>query len=163
MTLGEGHLRPPIELSWRDIHRFVTESNHIEGIHDVNPNELTEFRRFINLRTITVEELERFVSVYQPEAKLRTKAGMDVRIGMYLPPRGGPGIAQDLEPLLDLANSSRADIAAFQVHVLYEKLHPFTDGNGRSGRMLWYHMMRGTELMSLGFLHAFYYQTLRNA
>lgn len=152
-----------IDIRQRDIERFVAESNRIEGINHVMPNELIEFRRFLDLSVITVEELERFVSVYQPDAKLRTGFGDDVRIGNFLPIAGGPEVKSQLEFLLGTANAARPDISAYQVHVLYEKLHPFTDGNGRSGRMLWYWMMRHTDLVSLGFLHAFYYQALRNA
>lgn len=45
----------------------------------------------------------------------------------------------------------------WEVHIAYEMLHPFTDGNGRSGRMLWAWQMRN---FPLDFLHTFYYQTL---
>jgi hypothetical protein len=48
-----------------------------------------------------------------------------------------------------------------EAHVRYETLHPFTDGNGRTGRALWYWMMVGSSRADLGFLHAFYYQTLK--
>jgi hypothetical protein len=50
------------------------------------------------------------------------------------------------------------------LHVEYEQLHPFTDGNGRSGRAMWLYAMkkcgRLEQGLNLGFLHAFYYQTL---
>ena len=50
---------------------------------------------------------------------------------------------------------------AWQTHNDYENLHPFTDGNGRSGRMLWAWQMRNDDdAMARGFLHTFYYQTL---
>ena len=45
----------------------------------------------------------------------------------------------------------------------YETLHPFMDGNGRSGRILWAWQMIEHNIapgLSLGFLHAYYYQTL---
>jgi len=60
-----------------------------------------------------------------------------------------------LENILVLAHYDRTH--AFEVHLDYEHLHPFTDGNGRSARMLWAWQMRE---FPLGFLHTFYYQAL---
>ena len=50
--------------------------------------------------------------------------------------------------------------SAYVLHCRYESLHPFTDGNGRSGRALWLWMMGGIEEAPLGFLHTWYYQSL---
>lgn len=135
---------------------FIRESNRIEGIYrDPTPEEVNEFDRFMKLDVITVDELNKFVSVYQPDAQLRDKKGLDVRIGNHIPPKGGPDIRIKLEELLKNANP----INSFSTHIKYEKLHPFTDGNGRSGRMLWAWQYGD---LSLGFLHRFYYQTLEN-
>lgn len=136
---------------------FVRESNRIEGIQrGPSAAEIGEFLRFMNLKTVTVEELNRFVSVYQPGAVLRDKAGLDVRVGRHIPPRGGPEIRTRLEGLLDCCIESDPHFT----HIQYETLHPFTDGNGRSGRMLWAWQMKE---FPLGFLHHFYYQTLQHS
>jgi hypothetical protein len=145
----KSHQAPPED----DIVKFVEESNRIEGIlRPPTPAELEEFKRFLALEEVTVEEMEHFVSVYQPGARLRDKLGLDVRVGGYLPPRGSPQIRDHLVDLL-----YDDEMSAHEQHVAYEALHPFTDGNGRSGRMLWAWRMK---TFPLGFLHSFYYQTL---
>lgn len=132
---------------------FVTESNRIEGIlRPPTPEEITEFVRFMALKEVTVREIEAFVKVYQPDARLRDKIGLNVRVGNYTPPMGSPEIRIQLGLLLN-----NHDFGAWTLHCMYEKIHPFTDGNGRSGRALWAWKMQD---LRLGFLHMFYYQTL---
>ena len=53
------------------------------------------------------------------------------------------------------------DASPFAVHVAYENLHPFMNGNGRSGRALWLWHMGGIEKVPLGFLRTWYYQSLQ--
>ena len=136
---------------------FIRENNRIENIHrDPLPAEIDEYDRFITLDEVTVTELERFVSVYQPGAVLRREIGLDVRVGRHMPPPGGHDIEVQLTSLLDNIDRMKPWVA----HVRYETIHPFTDCNGRSGRMLWAWTMLGHPFMDLGFLHAFYYQSL---
>jgi hypothetical protein len=139
----------------------VAESNRIEGIHrPPTVAEILEFDRFMALPHVTLDDLKQFVHVYQRGAQLRDRPGpgMNVVIGRHRPPLGGPEIQTELAVLLERCNFG--DISAFEAHVEYENLHPFTDGNGRSGRMLWYWMMRNSAAWKIGFLHRFYYQTL---
>lgn len=137
--------------------QFVAESNFIEGIlRKPTTAEVAEFERFMGLDYITVEEMERFVSVYQPGAKLRDKPGLNVCVGCYIPPKGGKEVRQLLQGIL----SSLEEHTPFQNHLSYERLHPFTDGNGRSGRILWAWNLGLSDALSLGFLHRFYYQAL---
>lgn len=138
------------------VENFIKESNRIEGIfREPTKDEVSEFHRFMELDKISISDLKQFVSIYQPNAVLRNKTGLDVMVGGHIPPRGGMKVVEELKSILDRANGQYDD--AYVTHVRYEHLHPFTDGNGRSGRMLWAWQFRD---LRLGFLHRFYYQTL---
>jgi hypothetical protein len=119
---------------------FIRESNRIEGIRrDPTDEEITAHEILLDLEEVSVADLEAFVARVQPGAVLR-RGGQNVRVGDYLPPNGGP---------------------LYKTHIDYELLHPFTDGNGRSGRALWLWLRGGNA--PLNFLHTFYYQTLQAA
>lgn len=136
------------------MNKFIQESNRIEGIvRDPTEQEEAEYERFMALDAVTLEDCERFVYVYQPNARLRSASGMDVRVGSYFPPKGGANILHGLLGLL----TSLKDHSPFENHLKLETLHPFTDCNGRLGRMIWMWQMREEPL---GFLHRFYYQSL---
>jgi Fic/DOC family protein len=137
---------------------FIRESNRIEGVkREPTEAEADEFYRFMGLNTVSAKDMVEFVKVYQPNAQLRNRAGLDVMVGGYYPPKGSPMILGRLESILEDAHSPK--YGAYKIHQAYEELHPFTDGNGRSGRMLWMWMMGDAPL---GFLHTWYYQSLSN-
>lgn len=142
-----------------DDRAFVAESNRIERIYrEPTSEELAEHDRFTSLPVLTLDEVVRFVAVYQPDARLRIRSGLNATVGNHIPPMGGPGVGYALEEILAEANESTSP---YQVHVRYEALHPFTDGNGRSGRAIWAWMMEKLHGgYPLGFLHHFYYQAL---
>jgi hypothetical protein len=132
---------------------FVRESNRIEGIATTSPAEIMAHEEFLT-RPVNVDSLIKLVGILQPNARFRDNPGVSgVRVGNHVAPKSGPEIKTSLEAIL-------RNPSIWDQHIQYETLHPFTDGNGRSGRALWLHRMGGNA--RLGFLHTFYYQTLEN-
>lgn len=135
---------------------FLLESNHIERIEGVRPEEITAAKVFLASGKLSIPAIEMYLSVAQPGAILRDRAGLDVVVGNHHPLQGSPHVKLLLSRLLKQINAG--ELNPFHAHVAYESLHPFTDGNGRSGRLIWLWQMGSSPL---GFLHRFYYQTLR--
>ena len=145
-----------------DLEAFVRQSNLIEGItRDPTEEEIKITEWFVACETVEVNDLQRLVTVYEPTARLREELGMDVRVGSHRPPQGGPHIHDRLAYIL--GEIIHGSISPWRAHVQYETLHPFTDGNGRSGRALWLWCMADIGLSArypLSFLQCWYYQTL---
>ena len=145
---------------------FIRESNLIEGIdRDPTDWEIAATEKFLKLDRVTVEDVEILADVYQPGVRLRDQPGMNVFVGNDIPPPGGSRVRMELLVLLQRASEMvtsevMSSKSAYFCHHEYEILHPFMDGNGRTGRALWLWMMK--DQASLGFLHTWYYQTLRH-
>jgi hypothetical protein len=140
---------------------FIRESNQIEGIlRDPTDDEIAAHERLLKLLQLHPTTVGDFQSVIAPGKPLREHPGMNVRVGNHIAPEGGPLIIRQLHAILKKANA--ASDSPWSVHVAFELLHPYMDGNGRTGRAIWaWQMARsGLDPFTLPFLHRFYYQTL---
>jgi Fic family protein len=139
---------------------FVRDSNAIEGIHrDPTAKEVVVHETFLALHEVTIADRESFVNDVAG-ASLRRHPGMNVRVGSQEPLPGGPKIEVYLGELFPTIRAG--DTTPWEAHVEYETLHPFMDGNGRSGRVLWAWQMarEGQDPFAIPVLRRLYYQAL---
>jgi hypothetical protein len=139
---------------------FIRESNRIEGIlRDPTEDEIAAHERLLKLIQLHPTTVGDFQAVIAPGKPIRQRPGMNVRVGNHVAPKAGPTIVHRLKRVLDLANGTSDP---WRVHVAFELLHPYMDGNGRTGRAIWAWQMQrlGQDPFALPFLHRFYYQTL---
>ncbi len=144
----------------QQLRAYVEESNRIEGIlRGATADEITAHAAFLALERVRVADLVGFVETVAG-AEPRFREGRNVRVGNHFPPPGGEGIRKGLLALLQTPTLGPG--GPWSTHVAYERLHPFMDGNGRSGRVLWawQRLKEDRDPFALGFLHSAYYEAL---
>ena len=146
----------------RTIEDFVVESWRIEG-EELTGSQLRDVaarhQEFIALPTVSVADLsEAAIHFTRGQGMLRALHGCNVVVGGHIPPAGGPQVARELSRLCRFLTA----MTPFEAHQKFEDLHPFMDGNGRVGRMMWAWCMErsGRNWLRFPFLQQWYYDSL---
>lgn len=101
----------------------------------------------LTVKTLTAIHALTLQGINSAAGKLRRETSAifnQAGVAVYMPPPPVK-ITEYLQLLLDYMNSSKEPfplINAFISHLIFEKIHPFLDGNGRVGRLLIYALFK---------------------
>lgn len=158
---------------------FLEESDAIAA-EPTTLHEREVAEKFLKLKMVSVADVRNLAFAITPKAQLRMGADKNASEGLHRVPHSivdieGP---QDVEGLIrqilgrintftikTRKQPHQAKNLALNIHAEFENLHPFMDGNGRVGRLLWLYVMQMTRgsydfVKMYGFLQSWYYQSL---
>jgi len=127
--------------------QFLLESNAIEGVFDVISLEqaMKAWTYLIKQEKLTVDVLlktHKILMLFQPLPS--NEKGYFRRVPVWVGGREGlrfDKIPDAIDNWLNFMNDvDEEKVNAKKLHIMYEEIHPHTDGNGRTGRMYlnWY-------------------------
>jgi Fic family protein len=132
---------------------YVRESNAIEGIYDEAEidRSMVAWEYLENLEAklthgiiCRVQKVITLHQALQPHQRgyYRDLSQTNVTVGNYLPPHYAM-----VQGLMDNWLLDYEELGPWKAHARFESIHPFVDGNGRTGRMLmwWQELQRGEK------------------
>ena len=139
-----------------DVLNYIHESNLIEGIdnpaEDVQSLKAWEFLGGTHILTLDVlKKLHRLITKNQLPLHHRGKTRSELRVNVFIGDRIGAEwylcghILSNW--IIDYEKKANDPLKA---HINYEFIHPWIDGNGRTGRMiLWWHELNNNQMPTL--------------
>lgn len=147
------------------LERFLRSSNEIEGeVWKKLPIEAAKFALSLAYNDITSEDICKIHALHGEDLRSQNNVELGkfrvyhVRVGKWIAPH-----PLEVPELMEDFCKNWKTYDAWKAHNEFELIHPFTDGNGRVGRLLWLIKMQQKEYsLDKDFLKEYYYQTLNH-
>ena len=145
-----------MKISEKQLREFLKESNHIEREYDDIAHD-DAYKAWKFLETLDELNVTRILEVHNILMK-RLNPGIagrlrncDVRVGYKVCP-SFLQVGELLDKWLEMHSKAKTEEDIKLAHIAFEGIHPFEDGNGRIGRII-YNWQRVKEGLPIHIIH----------